>query len=110
ERMAVVPRAAAVGEARVAVEDDERHVIAFCKRVAHTARPAVRVPLLETELHRIEVGVERRYCLFLIELGKRRRATGSRHEYAGGVERRDAKQGDPSVHQRSLLDVDDRGV
>src|SRR5688572_8899851 len=59
ERMHVVAIAAAVIEPRIAIDDDRGDIVALRESVADAPRPAVGMPLLEPELERIELGVER---------------------------------------------------
>src|SRR5262245_52181779 len=104
--MVVVPRATSIIEPRVAVDDDVADVAAARQRVAHTAGPAVGVALLEPQLQRVEVAVERGQRLLLVELEKRgvaRSGIRQRDEGACGIEDVDAEAGDASVGAQQTL-------
>ena len=108
--MGVIAIAAAVVEPWIAVDDDRRHVEASRVGVADAAGPVFRHPLLELELERIEIGVERRTefaGLLLVELGEGAIARRCRNERAAGIEDRDTETGDPAVRpDRPFVDVD----
>ena len=116
ERVPVVGVGAAVVLARIQiVGEPRRHVVGVGERVGDAAAPAVRVPLLERDLQRVEVGVEIVARLVLqhpLEVGVARRRAESASPV--GSKLVGAETGDAAVRpERSFVDVDlrasDRG-